>query len=322
MDQTRVLVTTYFSAFFQPGGGEAELLDLASNLTRFDLHVDIYGPTSAPLSSYDSVLHFSVHADGLQIVEKAKSLKKQVILWPNLWWNTSPSDDQKSVTERFFNLADKITFKSHAELENVSRHVHVDMKKIIIVPWGVEPSYALPADPTLFKTMYQLDSYILWLGIIEEQKNQLPAIHALKEIKTPVVFIGHHRNQAYFEACLEAAPKHFKFLPFMPPGSPMLRSAVQNCDLYLEVPFDPPGLSALEAGLAGRTLVLSQGSWTTEEFGDKAICVNPANPAEIFAGVERGLIAKSETNELAEWIRRKHVLPQCLQPLVDLFPKS
>ena len=319
MKQTRLLITTYFSAFLQPGGGEVELINLASSLTDFDIHVDIYGPTSALLSSYDSVLHFSVHSDGLRVVEDAKALNKQVILWPNIWWSVTPSYDQKIITERFFKIADKVLFKSHAELDNVSMHVQVDKKKIIIVPWGVDPAYAQPADPKLFKSIYQLDSYILWLGIIEDQKNQLATIQALKEIKTPVVFIGHHRNRAYFEACLEAAPKHFKFLPYMPPGSPILRSAVQNCDLYLEVPFDPPGLSALEAGLAGRTLVLSRGPWTTEEFGDLAISVDPANPTEILSGVEKGLNVKNKKNDIVERIKRKHVLPQCLQPLVELL---
>lgn len=322
MKQTRLLITTYHSAFLLPGGGEVELLDLASSLASFDIHVDIYGPTSAPLSSYDSVLHFSVHGDGIGIAEEAKSLNKQLLLWPNLWWPTTPSDDQKILTERFFSLADKIIFKSHAELANVSQHVQVDKRKTMLVPWGVDTAYAQPADPKLFKSLYQLDSYILWLGIIEEQKNQLSAIQALSGIETPLVFIGHHRNQAYFDACLEAAPRHFKFLPYMPSGSPILRSALQNCDLYLEVPFDPPGLSALEAGLAGRTLVLSQGTWTTEEFGDMAISVDPAQPTEILSGVKKGLNFNSKTNDLAERINRKHALPQCLRQLIKIFPES
>jgi glycosyltransferase involved in cell wall biosynthesis len=319
MRQTRLLITTYYTAFLQPGGGETELLNLAESLRSPNMHVDVYGATSSPLASYSTVLHFSVDGNGIRLVEEVKALNKKLILWPNLWWLTIPSNEQLSQTKQFFTLADKIIFKSYAELENVSQYIDIDTKKIVIIPWGVDPVYMQQANPFLFKSLYRLDSYILWLGIIEKQKNQLRAIKALRNIEVPIIFIGHHRNEDYFNACLEAAPDHFKFLPYMPHGSPILRSALQNCDLYLEVPLEPPGLSALEAGLMGKQSVLSKSTWTTEEFGDMAISVDPTLPDEILLGVEEGL-SKKNTNEnnLVKRIMEKHILPHCLKPLINI----
>lgn len=320
MKQKRVLITTYSTAFLQPGGGENELISLANNLRSFDLHVDIYGSKSFPLASYNTVLHFSVHMDGIRVVEEAKALNKQLILWPNLWWSAIPNNEQISQIKRFFTLSDKIIFKSYAELENVKQYIEIETNKIVIIPWGVDPIFNQKADRFLFKSLYGLDSYILWLGIIEIQKNQLKAIQALRDIKLPIIFIGHHRNEDYFNACLEAAPKHFKFLPYMPPSSPILRSALQNCNLYLEVPLEPPGLSALEAGLVGKQLVLSKGEWTTEEFGGMAISVDPTLPEEILLGVKEGLTKKNyNESKLVKRIMHTHMLPNCLKPLLKIF---
>ena len=315
-----VLITTYPQAFLYHGGGEAELLDLAANLRALGVKADIYGPHSRPLAAYDTVLHFSVQGSGLGIVEEVKRAGKRLVLWPNLWWVNSPSADERSLVQRFFDLADCVVFKSRTERDAVLAHVKLGDRKVAMSTWGVDPSYGRPADPMMFKTIYRLSDYILWLGIIEERKNQLTAIEALRDQSTPVVFIGDYRDKAYYDACIKTAPKHFRFLPHMPAKSEILRSALQNCRVYLEVPHDPPGLSALEAGLAERPLVLSSGAWSSEQFGDAAVLVDCSSRASIRDGVEGALAEPAKS--AGELVRHGHLYPHCLQSFVHLLERS
>ena len=315
MIDLNVLITTHHQAFMHRGGGEIEMREVATNLSRLGVKTDIYGPSSRPLEAYDTVLHFSVHGGGLQIAEAVKGAGKRLVLWPNLWWTDKPTREQAALVERFFAIADGIVFKSKAEQGNVARFVKLDAEKALIVPWGVDPCYEIPADPNMFKTIYRLNEYILWVGIIEERKNQLAAVEALKSGRLPVVFVGDYRDRAYYEACVRASPPHFKFLPHMPAKSEILRSAIQNCRIYLEAPLEPAGLSAFEAGLASRPLVLSDDAWSREQFGEHAVLVDPRSPESIREGVEHAL-AESQEQQLASLIRTKNSLPQCLNPLV------
>ena len=314
MTDPRVLITTYPLAFLHRGGGEQELLDLAAGLRQLGVKADLYGPSSLPVSKYDVVLHYSVHPTGLDFVREVKRAGKKVVLLPSLWWLGEPPDSQKQEVADFFSLSDKIVFKSQSERDNVSQHVQLKQDKVSYCPWGVDSCFGDPADPEVFKATYKLKDYILWPGIIEERKNQLTAIHALKDSPLPLVLMGDYRDRAYYDACVRSAPAHFKFLPHLPAKSEIFRSAVQNCRVFLEIPLEPPGVSALEAAVAGRPMVLSDGPWTQEIFGDSVIAVDPRSASAVHAGVQRALQQQVPAGA-SQKIRSVHTLPQCVEPL-------
>lgn len=318
MTKDRILMTTYPTAFFHRGGGEAELIDLQSNLRKFGLMVEIYGPSILPLINYDIILHYSVVSSSIGIVREAKNMRKKIVLLPSLWWNYIPTQSEKDVVSEFFELSDSIVFKSKAEYDNIAQHVVIDNAKVVYCRWGVDPCFDEPVDKELFKSSYNLKEYILWAGIIEEIKNQLTAIRALKNSELPVVFIGDYRDRSYYEACVRSAPRHFKFLPNIQPKSEMLRSAIQNCKVFLEVPLEPPGLSALEASLALKPMVLPSGPWTDEHFGDLVQKVDPKSTSSIQKGVLAAL-EMSVSPELPKRTRSLHLLPQTLEPLLRVL---
>ncbi len=311
-----VLITTYPEAFLTPGGGEVELVGLGEHLQRFNISADIYGSSSRPLHRYDAVLHFSVHGEGLPIVRRAKEADKPLILWPNVWWTQAPLEHEIQLVNEFFRHADRIAFKSRAEYENILRYISFDIRKAVFVPWGVNPAYGEPLKKNVFGSLYRVSDYILWVGVIEERKNQINAVRALRDFGKSVVFIGDHRNSDYFASCSSEASDNIMFLPFMPPASPILVSAVRECAVFLETSLEPAGLSALEAAVAGRPLVLSDDAWTREEFGDEATLVDPLSPASIRRGVELALKPKSFAN-LSAKIKSKHLLPNSLSSLAD-----
>ena len=318
MSDSRVLITTYPTAFLNRGGGEIELLDLLSNLRQLGVLVDIYGSTSLPLIKYEVVLHYSLVPSGMVFVQEAKEAGKKVVLMPALWWVREPSQSEKDSAAAFFSMADVIIFKSKSEYENIAQFVSVDPVKLAFCPWGVDPCFEEPADENLFKNTYKLDEYILCTGIIEESKNQLTAIQALKNSKIPVVFIGDYRDRAYYESCVKAAPSHFKFLPHMQSKSEMLRSAIQNCKVFLEISLEPAGFSAFEAALANVPMVLSAGAWTDEHFSGLVQQVDPWSISAIQQSVKLALTLVVPVN-LHRNTHIKHLLPQSLEPLVRIL---
>jgi glycosyltransferase involved in cell wall biosynthesis len=266
-------------------------------------------------------LHFSVHGGGLEILQLIKKLNKRIILWPNLWLINRPNEEEAILIKKHFDISDLIVFKSISEKNNVLKYIECPEEKIIIVPTGVDSCYKDPADPNMFRTIYKVDEYILWLGILEERKNQLQGIKALKDIDLPVVFIGNYRDEKYYRKCVDAAPEHFKFLPVMPPKSEILRSAIQNCKIYLETPLDHPGKSALEAGIAGAKLVLSNDEWSKEHFQENARYVDPKSTESILNGITDTLEEK-KSNNIVDCIEGKHLFPNNLKPIINIIEKE
>lgn len=319
MSDSRVLITTYPAAFLHRGGGELELVDLMNNLRQLGIRADLYGPTAQPLSKYDVVLHYSVVPTGMEFVREVKAAGKKLVLLPSLWWSKAPAQAEKDSVAEFFRLADVVVFKSTSEYENVAEQVKVDARKVAYYRWGVDSCFEELVDGELFKQTYKLGDYLLSVGIIEERKNQLSAIHALRDADIPLVFVGDYRDRTYYEACVKAAPSHFKFLPYLQPQSEVLRSALHGAKAFIEVSLEPPGFSAFEAGLSRVPMVLSASAWTREHFGAELVHqVDPMSTVSIQRGVQEAL-RTPVSPELQRHVHNKHLMPQCLEPLVRLL---
>lgn len=318
MAALRVLITTYHQAFLAPGGAEAELVDFCANLRALGVNAEIYGHASQPLASYDVVLHFSAHGGGEQLLQQVKAAGKPVVLLPNLALDRVDAGNRATV-EHHLSLADAVVFRAECDRRTALDMFGLAPARVHMVPLAAAPCFGVPADPHIFPVIYAGEQdYVLWVGILEECKNQLGAIRALRDLALPVIFVGSYRDRAYYDACRAEAPEHFRFVPHLTAKSEALRSAYQNCRLYLEVPFEPPGMSALEAGLAGAPLVLADGPWSREYFADHATLVDPNSPDSIRDGV-RAALARKRTGTLAGMIRERHCAPAALNRLVELM---
>jgi glycosyltransferase involved in cell wall biosynthesis len=295
MKYPRILITTYHDAFLIHGGGEHELFTLVDHLRRFGLAVDIYGPFSRNIQNYDVVLHFSVHPGGLHLLERLKSYNKPIVLWPN-FWPTEHNSSISNIIDKHIHLSDEIVFKSNAEKNVFTALFEVPEPKINVVQIVADPVYAVPAPANLFKELYGIDSYAIWVGIVEPIKNQLAAIRALKELNIPLVLVGKSRDDAYYQLCKEVGEKGVYFINSLPLKSEIMRSALQNALFYIELSEEPPGLSAIEAGLAGCKLVLSNSDWTREIFSGAATLCDPVDQAEIITAVKIALNSNKNMN--------------------------
>lgn len=320
MKKISVLLTTYHEAFVVRGGGEYELLSVADGLRQYGIIADIYGPYSRPIEFYDVILHFSVHGGGLGLLRMVTAHGKPVVLWPNLWADAL-SIDAIDMIQEHVRLADYVAFKSGAEVENFTALVDVPEHKQVRCKAVADMCYLKSSPRSLFPDLYGVRDYALWMGIIEPSKNQLSIIGPLKELGIPLVIVGKYRDKVYYDACRKAAGDGVLFIDSLPQRSEIVRSAFQNASFYVELSLEPAGLSALEAGLSGCRMLLSDSAWSREHFLDHADYVDPLASASISAGVERVLQRPIFNESLQEHVS-DYCFPGAMEPLVDVLIKA
>ncbi|WP_258181101.1 glycosyltransferase [Burkholderia multivorans] len=313
----RVLITTYHQAFLVRGGGEYEIFSVADSLKQRGMIVDIYGPYARSIDDYDVVLHFSVHGGGLELLEAVKARGKPVALWPNLWVRDSAEVPQ-ALVNRHVSMADAVIFKSEAEQRHFAERFGLPSDKARRITLGADVAYRRPAPQGLFKSLYGVDRYAIWFGVIEPNKNQLAAVRVLREKGIPLVLVGRSRDEAYYQACQAAGADNVRFIKGLPQKSEIVRAALQESLFYVELSHEPPGLSAIEAGLAGCRLLLSDSDWSREHFGDSAVYADPTDEAAIARGVDAVLAMPSENPSLVERLSR-FCLPEAIDPLIDIL---
>lgn len=318
MKAPKFLLSTYQTAFLEPGGGETELIDLHHILSTVDVESDIYGFSSSPIDSYVAVLHFSTHPEGLALLQKVKERKKKIFLWANLWWRSHPELPEIENVKRFFDIADYVVFKSQTEFRNVTNHIEVPADKVVIIKVPYDTRFLEKPDKELFKRLYTLDDYVLWVGAINPVKNQLVAIKALRNLGVRTVFIGHPTDNEYFSRCLMEATPDILFVPNMPCASSILRSAMSGCIAYLEIPSEPPGVSAIEAALMGKPLVLTDSDWNNEHFLDQYYRVDARDNNSITRALEGAMTVKGSVS-LASHVRKTHLPKEALAPLLNIL---
>lgn len=315
-----VLLTTYPEAFLHKGGGEYELLDIAHNLRKLGLVADVYSPFSKSLANYGTVIHFSVNASGLPIVEAVKNTGKKLILWPN-FWTSKVAANENAIATRLADLADIIVFKSHTEKTNFENVVSIYAEKALIIPTAVAPIFIDSTPENLFRKSFDLNEYLVWVGIFEPRKNQLGVINVLRDLELPIVFIGNYRDEAYYRACKAAAPDHFMFLEPMEQASDILRAAIRESRLYLEPTLEPAGKSVIEAAISGARVLVADQPWEREHLGRFAVYVNPKDAASIREGVRLALTTPVDPEQV-QALAQKHLMPQVLDRLVSCISET
>jgi glycosyltransferase involved in cell wall biosynthesis len=316
----RVLITTYHQAYLTRGGGEYELQSIADGLRQLGVIADVYGPYSRSVDFYDVVLHFSVHPGGLDLLREIAARGKPVVLWPNLWPSGLSSEAMRVIQDHVA-LARFVAFKSRAERDRLLAQVSMPADKVATCKWIADLSYLKPAPEALFPSLYNVRDYALWFGIVEPVKNQLAAIRVLRRLGIPLVLVGRYRDAAYYRECANAGGDSVLFLDGLPQKSEIVRSALQEASFYVELALEPPGLSAIEAGLSGCRLLLSDSDWAREHFGDHAIFVDPTSDAAIAEGVGR-VLERPVQDEVLQRHLMEYCFPNAIMPLVDLLDRA
>ncbi len=171
---------------------------------------------------------------------------------------------------------------TETEYQTLSKLYDIE-KKYTVVPNGV--------DPSLFHTDEQTDKdnkLVICAARIEGIKNQLNLIKALNDTSYTLMLIGSPapNQKKYYEECRKIASKNVFFYNYMP--QEVLTCYYKAAKVHaLPSWFETCGLSSLEAAAMGCNIVITEKGYTRDYFGDDAFYCNPADPASIYAAIDK-----------------------------------
>lgn len=317
----RTLLTTYHHAYLKKAGGEFEIFAVSEKLKQHGLIADIYGPFSRALEHYDIVMHFSVHGGGLDLLQYVKDRGKRIALWPNLWLSKA-TPEIAPLVKAHTDLADVVIFKSQAEQAMFAGFFELPEAKVRQVVTPADAIYRKPAPKDLFRSLYDLDRYVIGVGIIEPNKNQLSVIRALKGSGTKLVLVGGYRDEAYYRTCQTEGGDDVLFIDALPARSEILRSALSEADAFIECSFEPPGLSAIEAGLTGVRVVVSESAWTLEHFANLVDYCDPSDVGAIRQAIMNAMQRPADAHPALSDHLARHCTEQSVQALVGILQET
>ncbi len=131
---------------------------------------------------------------------------------------------------------------------------------------------------------------MLSVGRIEPRKNTLALVRAARRLALPLVIAGEAPPgcEQYEAECRSAADPQTIWLGRLDHHDPLLASAYAAARVFaLPSWFETPGLAALEAALAGCSVVITPFGSTKEYFGGLVEYARPHRPEEISRGLAR-----------------------------------
>jgi glycosyltransferase involved in cell wall biosynthesis len=217
-------------------------------------------------------------------------------------------------------LADRVLPNSTSEATQLVRLFGARRERIRVVPNGVRPAVAL-AGPERFRLRYGTDAFVLSVGRIEPRKNMLGLIQAALPLALPLVVIGEAPPgfEWYQEACRRAGGQRVLWLGRLDHHDPLLASAYAAARVFaLPSWFETPGLAALEAALAGCSVVVTPYGSSRDYFGDLVEYAHPHRVAEIRRALSK-CWNDGPDPRLARLIASRYLWPKVAQITAEVY---
>lgn len=223
--------------------------------------------------------------------------------------------------EQEFRLRSKILLMSDLILPNgiaekeiiIKDFVNLSDDKFIIVYNGVSPELFTNLEPELFIKK----SFVMCAARIERRKNQLRLIQAMRGEDIPLVLVGKCYDKIYLKQCKSLAGENVYFLDEIPHEQlPRMYAAAKVHALISW--YETPGLSSLEAALAGCNIVSTNRGPTMEYFGPFAWYCDPSDIRSIREAVLSAYYSPIR-NILREEITRRFTWDSIARELIEIY---
>jgi len=325
----KVCVAGYQAISILHGGPDTQVRNTIKHLAPLGVKATLFDPWSPLKKEECDIFHvFAANIGTYHLAREIKTLGIPLVVSPIIYSLHSTAFIRNSLAfMRLLNKvgkglwsdymfaanicgwAERVLPNTQAEARLVAQGLGIAETRITVVPNGVDKRFAT-ADPSLFRKKYGLENFILNVGHVGHgRKNVLALIQALARMDHPAVIIGRIIKGEYGDRCVQEAArhKHILLLGGLENNSKMLASAYAACDVFvLPSLFETPGIAALEAGLAGAKIVITEFGGTKEYFGDMATYVDPRSVESIHNGIVKALNG-AKTPHL-----REHILKEFL----------
>ena len=184
-------------------------------------------------------------------------------------------DIEKQLARAIYRACDVVIAQSPSEADGLAEDFGIARERIVVSYVGAEPRYA-DASPELFQKKYGLRDFVLCVGRVDPNKNQLSLIRALKDEKLTLVLAGGSIAPPYLEQCRASAGANVHFLPSLTDEE--LKSAYAAARVHaLASWLEVVGFVTLEAAVAGCNVVLSRYHGGRDYVGEQGWYCDPAD---------------------------------------------
>jgi len=291
-----------------------KVIKTAEYLRKLGVTVDINDGGIYDYSSYDVVHLFNIDTAGetYRYYKIAHFYKKNLVISPMHWdmekyHMLNNKIEIMDLYKKCSSYKEEILIKSkvifcNSELEKdlIKKEFNVNTKCTIIYN-GVEvenediPLYN-------FTDRYNLNNYVLCVGRICENKNQLALCSVCEKLGKQLVLIGNANDNEYLKKCTNF--KNVIYLGFIDSYN------VYNAYRFAKVHVNPsfvgmPGLASLEAAASGCNIVSTQEGCAKEYFKDMALYCDPYDNNSIFDAVKKGF-EKKKDNVLKNYVNENY----------------
>ncbi|AHF06040.1 glycosyltransferase family 4 protein [Desulfitobacterium metallireducens] len=298
-----------------PAGDTVQLLGTAQALQKLGVEVFLSANPNIQLEEYDLVHIFNATrvSDASMYFENAKRQKKPVVLSP-IYWNMQKFLEKDAhstaLTQweahqpwrgQLLQDCDLLLPNGQLEMEMIQDDFQVTTPYQVI-PNGFPEEY-LGIDETLFreKCPNLPEHFVLSIARITSRKNQVLLARNCYELGLTLVLAGPINDRSYFEH-VQSYPNVIYLGTLQ---GQLLASAYAAAKIHaLPSWFETPGLSSLEAGACGATILTTDQGSTTEYFKDMAVYMNPFQEESLKLALEKALDFSPEP--LSEHIRKNY----------------
>ncbi|MER3475039.1 MAG: hypothetical protein C4335_13675 [Armatimonadota bacterium] len=311
-----VLMVTHQRALEMLGGGETQLFETLIALREQGVVADVSVSMRLPEEPYDLIHAFSLyHADKIERLERidkpvvvstifrdnsalypvtvgaavfrqkeAAQVEQALRAWKEGRLRVEGVDPRsldepepvRQVKQRLIERAQLLLPNCRWEHSSLRRYFRLGYKPVQIVPNAVNPERLIHAAPDAFVERFGVRDFVLCAARIEPFKNQLMLIWALCGTEIPLVLVGSISDPEYAALCRQWAGESVRFVGELSPD--LLASAYAAARVHAMPSWaETPGLTTLEAALAGCAVVVGDQGAEREYFGDFAYYCNPAD---------------------------------------------
>ena len=222
---------------------------------------------------------------------------------------------------KLLRMADVVLPNSRCEATQLMRLFGLSPERIRVVPNGVLPAIGA-ATPEVFCRRFGTFPFVLSVGRIEPRKNTLGLIQAARPARAAA---GDGRRSAPGLRALRGRvpPRGGRSRRSGWGGStiddPLLASAYAAARVFaLPSWFETPGLAALEAALAGCSVVITPFGSTREYFGDLVEYARPGRPGEIGRALEKCWEDGADP-DLARRVESRYLWPRVARMIAEVY---
>ena len=201
-------------------------------------------------------------------------------------------------------MADTIIAQTEMEMRTICRSYGIQSAKVKIIPNGVSELF-WHHDDSRFRREFSIEKpYVLQVGTIEPNKNQLSVIRALKETDIQLVIIGGANStyQDYYDQCISESSENIHYAGWVL-DEDMLASAYAGAQTVILPSFrEIFGNSLFEGALSGANIVatnvLPLDSWGIQDYCQT---INPNSIEDIYKKIKKSMDLK-KTDKLSRHI--------------------